>query len=227
MSEQAGRSYRWLFWALVLVGFAADQASKYGVFGWLYEEALDNPPSLTASRELIPDAFHLSVGFTGVADPSEGVLGALRTWGGEVQPHVNKGALFGWGNSAEPGKDHNTHFLVISLLAAVGIGVWSTRPSFARDRGMCMALGLILAGTLGNLLDRVVFGGVRDFLDFHLAFLSRPDLHWPTFNVADVCLVCGAGLLLLHALRERAPAGAEKAPAAGETLAPQAERQAS
>jgi lipoprotein signal peptidase len=51
---------------------------------------------------------------------------------------------------------------------------------------------LILAGTLGNLFDRVVFGGVRDFLYFYW-------FEWPVFNVADCFLVCGAGLLLLQA----------------------------
>ncbi len=50
-------------------------------------------------------------------------------------------------------------------------------------------LGLILAGALGNLYDRVVFNGVRDFLYFYL-------IDWPVFNVADCCLVCGAFLLL-------------------------------
>jgi signal peptidase II len=55
------------------------------------------------------------------------------------------------------------------------------------------ALGLILAGTVGNLYDRLVFHGVRDFLYFY-------KIEWPVFNVADCCLVVGAGLLLLQAL---------------------------
>jgi len=57
-------------------------------------------------------------------------------------------------------------------------------------------LGLILAGTLGNLYDRVVFNGVRDFLYFHL-------IEWPVFNIADCCLVCGAFLLLAQAFLGR------------------------
>ena len=47
------------------------------------------------------------------------------------------------------------------------------------------ALGLILGGTLGNLYDRVVYDGVRDFIDWHYH-----DLEWPVFNIADCCLVC-------------------------------------
>ncbi len=61
-----------------------------------------------------------------------------------------------------------------------------------------MALGLILSGTLGNLFDRVVFNGGRDFLYFYW-------IEWPVFNVADCCLVCGAFLLLAQAFWPPAP----------------------
>ena len=64
---------------------------------------------------------------------------------------------------------------------------------------------LILAGTVGNLFDRVVFGGVRDFLYFYL-------IEWPVFNVADCCLVIGAGMLLVQAIFGKK---ADPAPAVG------------
>ena len=56
-----------------------------------------------------------------------------------------------------------------------------------------VALGLILAGTVGNLYDRLVFNGVRDFLHFYY-------VEWPVFNFADCCLVVGATVLLLQAI---------------------------
>jgi lipoprotein signal peptidase len=60
------------------------------------------------------------------------------------------------------------------------------------DGWLSAALGLILAGTVGNFYDRVVFGGVRDFLYFY-------KINFPVFNGADCCLVCGAAMLLIHA----------------------------
>jgi lipoprotein signal peptidase len=79
------------------------------------------------------------------------------------------------------------------VLAASFILVWALRPMVAQDRFLSVALGLILGGTLGNLYDRMIFGGVRDFL--HCYYGTHV---WPDFNIADCCLVCGAGVLLVH-----------------------------
>ena len=54
-------------------------------------------------------------------------------------------------------------------------------------------LALVCGGALGNLVDRIRFGAVIDFLDFHVG-----GWHWPAFNVADVCIVVGVGLYLLN-----------------------------
>jgi signal peptidase II len=58
-----------------------------------------------------------------------------------------------------------------------------------------VALGLIIGGALGNVIDRVRFGAVVDFLDFHAY-----GYHWPAFNVADSAICIGAALLLLDGL---------------------------
>ncbi len=70
------------------------------------------------------------------------------------------------------------------------------------DRWSAIGLALVLGGAAGNLFDRIVWGRVTDFLEFYIG-----DLHWPTFNVADSCIVIGSGLLLLELLRpKRQPA---------------------
>src|SRR5262249_46780482 len=128
----------------------------------------------------------------------------------EVLPRVNHGALFGM--ASERGHLANAVFAGISLLAAGAIVFWSTRGSLARDGMLCTALGLILGGTLGNLYDRLVFNGVRDFLHWYYP-------EWPVFNIADCCLVSGAALLLIQALWAR-PVQAEQPAVATEQAVP-------
>jgi signal peptidase II len=185
------RSYRVLLWILALSGLVLDQSSKYGVFAWLAEKP---------EHEFV--VFRTDKGgFQLVAQFERDSLGQEVRDGGRRIPHVNQGALFGFL------RDHkalaNGGFAVISLLAAAAIVYWSTHKNTARDRWLCGALGLILAGTLGNFYDRVVFNGVRDFLHWNYRF------DWPVFNIADCCLVCGACLLLLQAFASQ-PASNEQ-----------------
>ncbi len=83
---------------------------------------------------------------------------------------------------------------------AVGASAWIVYLlyRFPQQRLFCAALALILGGALGNLVDRVLFGLVVDFLDFH-AF----GWHWPAFNLADSAITCGAALLLWEAFTAR------------------------
>jgi len=56
----------------------------------------------------------------------------------------------------------------------------------------------VLAGAVGNVIDRILIGAVIDFLDFHAL-----GYHWPAFNVADSAITCGAALLIWDALRPK------------------------
>jgi lipoprotein signal peptidase len=186
------RSYRGLFWGLTLGGALVDQISKYGVFQWLYPV---NPRVPEVKFPLVEGVFEVVTQFTGAPETGGGPLGVLRRLGGDTLPKVNPGACFGWAFTLPP-ETSNLLFALVSIVAAAAIVFWALRPAVRHDRGLLTALGLILAGTLGNLYDRVVFGGVRDFL--HLHYYDAFD--WPVFNVADSCLVCGAMLLLLQAI---------------------------
>ena len=97
--------------------------------------------------------------------------------------------------------------MAVSIAAAIAIAIWSFRREAATDRTLSIALGMILGGTLGNLYDRAVFHGVRDFMHWRMP-------EWPVFNVADCLLVCGAGLLLLQAFLTPATKKPELASAA-------------
>ena len=78
----------------------------------------------------------------------------------------------------------------------------------ARDGLLLASFSFILAGAIGNLLDRIRLGYVIDFIDVHAGLLSYPHLHWPTFNVADSLIVIGAVGVIFRTLRPL-PATAE------------------
>lgn len=83
-------------------------------------------------------------------------------------------------------------FVLIGLTGAV-IG-FIMHYLFKRARGYeIVPLALIAGGAIGNIIDRIRFGAVIDFLDFHIGAI-----HWPAFNVADICIVVGVGLYLLN-----------------------------
>lgn len=87
-------------------------------------------------------------------------------------------------------------FIVIALTASVWI-VFLLRK-YPHQRLFALALSLVLAGAVGNVIDRILIGAVIDFLDFHAL-----GYHWPAFNVADSAITCGAALLIWDALRHR------------------------
>ena len=86
------------------------------------------------------------------------------------------------------------------FLAAVAFGVTLgliiyERRHPAMPRWQAVGLGILLGGTLGNMIDRVVRGQVTDFLDVYVGAY-----HWPTFNVADICINLGVAMLVLGSL---------------------------
>ena len=109
----------------------------------------------------------------------------------------NKGAAFSFLSNA-PG--WQTPLLIGFALVAIGIVVTLLVRSPDRLMLSC-GLALILGGALGNVIDRLRFGKVVDFLDFHAVFLGE-DRHWPAFNVADSAITIGAVLLILDGFRK-------------------------
>ena len=120
----------------------------------------------------------------------------------------NEGAAFSLLSQA--GGWQRWFFVVLTLAVSIYIFNWLRRLG---DHEILLgsSLSLILSGALGNLIDRVLFGKVTDFIDFYYSsageclylFFLLPDntCHWPTFNIADMLISTGAGLLLLQTLR--------------------------
>jgi signal peptidase II len=84
-------------------------------------------------------------------------------------------------------------FIAIALMASVWVLVLLRK--YSHHRLFALALTLVLAGAVGNVIDRIWIGAVIDFLDFHAL-----GYHWPAFNVADSAITCGAALLIWDAL---------------------------
>ena len=102
---------------------------------------------------------------------------------------TNTGAAFG------SFRGNNTLFIVISIIALVIVVTLLVRPR-RLDTLRDLSLGLLLAGILGNLTDRLVYGHVIDFLlfDLHVRYADP----WPAFNVADSCISMAVVLFIIH-----------------------------
>ena len=83
----------------------------------------------------------------------------------------------------------------LSLLAVAIVLYLLYWMAHEKDKLICVALGCIIGGALGNVIDRVRLGAVFDFLDLHVGAH-----HWPAFNVADSFICIGAAVIVLHGL---------------------------
>jgi len=105
----------------------------------------------------------------------------------------NKGAAFSFLHSA--GGWQRYFFTGIGIAAAAYI-IYLLKKH-GGQRMFSWALSLVLGGAIGNVIDRVLYGHVVDFLDFHLAGWG----HFPAFNIADAAICIGAALFILDELR--------------------------
>ena len=103
----------------------------------------------------------------------------------------NQGAAFSMLNDA--GGWQRWMFSLIAVVASAWI-IWLLRQH-ERQKLFCFGLSMILGGALGNLIDRIAYGYVVDFLDFYWNVY-----HFPAFNLADSAITCGAAILLWESL---------------------------
>ena len=102
----------------------------------------------------------------------------------------NTGAAFSF--LSEAGGWQRWFFALLALVISGVLIVWIARLK-QHERLMAAALSLVLGGAIGNLIDRVAYGYVIDFLDFYYQ-----SWHWPAFNVADMAICLGVFLMLLE-----------------------------
>lgn len=109
----------------------------------------------------------------------------------------NLGAAFGFLAQSHP-EFRKLFFMLMPPIACLIIFLILKKVPDS-DKLQIFSLSLVMGGALGNYINRMYFGYVIDFLDFHFYY----KYNWPAFNVADIAIVCGVGILLCLMLRDR------------------------
>ena len=174
-----------VFLLIVASGLLADQATKFMAVDRL-TTALQRTDGTLASRV---------AGFYGFRH--------LEPW--STEPYVvwapmwrmryaeNPGAA--WGLFRDLSLQARNTVFSLTLLGAVIFILFYFRKLAREQRLLQVALSLVFAGAIGNFIDRLARGYVVDFIDWY--WWNRPDLYWPTFNIADSMIVVGVILLVL------------------------------
>jgi len=112
----------------------------------------------------------------------------------------NKGGA--WGLLQTASESVRRPFFLLVSVAAIAFIVTLYRKLTPKQTALKWGLPLVLGGALGNVNDRIRDGQVTDFIDFHVAMGGR-DHHWPTFNVADIAICVGVGLMAIDMFTSR------------------------
>jgi len=174
-----------VFLLIVLTGLVADQVTKF--------MAVDR---LTTALQRTDGSLAARVG---------GFFAFRHLEPYATEPHVVWAPMWRMRYAENPGmawgllrdlslSTRNTIFS-LTLLGAVIFILFYFRKLAREQRLLQVALSLVFAGAIGNFIDRLARGYVVDFIDWH--WWKRPDLYWPTFNIADSMIVVGVVLLVL------------------------------
>jgi signal peptidase II len=104
----------------------------------------------------------------------------------------NTGAAFSF--LSEAGGWQRWFFALLALTISLVLGIWLARLQ-KHETFLAVALSLVLGGAIGNLIDRLAYGYVIDFLDVYYN-----DWHWPAFNIADSAITLGVAFMFLESL---------------------------
>ena len=177
---------KWRLLAVILLaGLLADQASKFLAVDRLTTALSRQGGGLAERVQGFYTLAHLE------AYATEPYVVWAPMW--RMRYAENPGAAWGFLRELSAGTRTGVFGLVV-LAATIFILRYLHRLK-ADQRILQVALSMVLTGAWGNYIDRLARGYVVDFVDWH--WWRRPDLYWPTFNVADSLIVVGVALLLL------------------------------
>jgi signal peptidase II len=137
----------------------------------------------------------------------DGYPGVLHVWDkGLLQFDFvlakNRGGA--WGLLQSTSENVRRPFFLLVSIAAIAFIVSLYRRLLHTQRALKWGLPLVLGGALGNVYDRIRYGHVIDFMDVHAVWKGAPH-HWPTFNVADIAICVGVGLMAIDMFSAKKP----------------------
>jgi signal peptidase II len=199
-----------------------------------YERELLAPPKDAAPFGTQPGSYHPSYVFLAIvsavtlaidvaskgwaAQRLDNYAAPVEVWKGHLAFVLAKNRGGAWGIMQTTSENVRRPFFLIVSVAAIFFILSLYRRLQPRQHTVRWGLPLVFGGALGNVIDRVRLGHVIDFIDAH-AILGGVDQHWPTFNVADIAICVGVGLIVLdmftskrHAAVTAASPGVSPAP---------------
>jgi signal peptidase II len=141
----------------------------------------------------------------------DGYPGSLEIWARHVTLVLARNRGGAWGLLQSTSENVRRPFFLLVSVAAIAFIMTLYRRLLPRQRALKWGLPLVLGGALGNVLDRIRYGQVIDFIDVHLVYRGI-ERHWPTFNVADVAICVGVGLMAIDMFATKRAPPAMRAP---------------
>jgi len=126
----------------------------------------------------------------------DGYPGIVDVWKNHLTLVLAKNRGGAWGLLQSTSENVRRPFFLLVSVAAIAFIMTLYRRLQPRQRALRWGLPLVLGGALGNVLDRIRYGHVIDFIDAHVLY-KGVDHHWPTFNVADIAICAGVGLMAI------------------------------
>jgi signal peptidase II len=120
----------------------------------------------------------------------------VELWRGHLTLILAKNRGGAWGLLQTTSENVRRPFFLLVSVAAIAFIMSLYRRLQPRQRALKWGLPLVLGGALGNVFDRIRYGHVIDFIDAHVVY-RNVERHWPTFNIADVAICVGVGLMAL------------------------------
>jgi len=199
IAKKARHRPKWkLFWIVSILALVADQASKIWARAALDTFPVGRPKDYVCN---IPDDITNQV----CGGVSHEVISSFWHW----RLSMNPGSAFGLFSGQ--GQAGRILLSVVGILAVGGM-LWMLKKARPDQRVLHWALALVAGGAVGNLIDRIYYGVVTDFVLWHWGGTPKGPLHdgqpvrfdneWPVFNVADIVLVVGVGLMFIDIQKE-------------------------